>query len=373
MSESLYFDAMHPAAEAASEPSNFPEANFSPMPRSVQPRIGGLAVARPGRVMSQDEALALFGLEGDAFAESLFARSGVRSRRLALTPEMSKTTLQQRTEHTEEQLLTMASEAVDQLKIDPSRIGTVISSTLWSLGGPSLAHRLVERYGLRPDTDKYHIVGVGCVSSVPLLRLAAQALAADPLRQVLVVAAECSSGLLTAVRADERTKIVGSALFADGCAAVLLSAGPGAGGPAVLATRVHQVPGSLDKVHIKVVGDESSMFMTRELPSIVDAHLGGVTDSFLAQQGLRPAAIRHWLVHPGGPGILEAAQRSLGLTREQLSASWDVLAQHGNMGTATSLYVLDRTQQQHTPRPGDLGLMITVGPGITIGHMLLRW
>ncbi|MDC0676003.1 type III polyketide synthase [Nannocystis radixulma] len=364
---------MHPAAEAAPEFSNLQAANIAPMPWPVRPRIGGLAVARPGRSVSQDDALALFGLTGDAFAESMFARSGVHSRRLDLTPEMLRMTLQQRTEHTEEHLLAMASEAIDQLGIDPSRIGTVISSTLWSLGGPSLAHRLVERHGLRPDTDKYHIVGVGCVSAVPLIRLAAQALAADPQRQVLIVAAECANGLLTAVRADERTKIVGSALFADGCAAVLLSAGPGAGGPAVLATRVHQIPGSLDKVHVKVAGDESSMFMTRELPGIVEAQLGAVTDSFLAQQGLRPAAIRHWLVHPGGPGILEAAQRSLGLERERMSASWDVLAQHGNMGTATSLYVLHRTQQQHTPRPGDLGLMITVGPGITVGHMLLRW
>ena len=368
MSESLHLRSTH-----VDEPTSHDMPLAAPLSSPVQARISGLALARPGRLVTQPEALALFGLQGDAFAESVYAHSGVQTRQLDLTPEMLGMTLQQRSDQTEAQLLAMASDAIDQLAIDPSRIGTVISSAIWSLGGPSLAHRIVEHHGLRPDTDKYHIVGVGCASAVPLVRLAAQALAADPRRQVLIVGLDSTSGTLMAVRAHEKTKIIGSALFADGCGAMLLSADPGAGKATVLATGVHQIPGSLEKVHIKVARDDSSMFMTRELPDIVAAQLGGVTDGFLAQHGLRRDAIRHWLVHPGGPGILEAAQRALGLDREQVAVSWDVLAQRGNMGTATSFHVLHRTERDRAPRPGELGLMVTVGPGITAAHMLLRW
>ena len=57
--------------------------------------------------------------------------------------------------------------SVDALDLDPAAIGTVISSSLYSLGGPTLAHRLVEQYGMHPATDKYHINGVGCASGVP--------------------------------------------------------------------------------------------------------------------------------------------------------------------------------------------------------------
>ena len=47
-----------------------------------------------------------------------------------------------------------------------------------------------------PHTDKYHLIGVGCASAVPLLRLAAQALNQHPHKQALVVAAESMSSIL---------------------------------------------------------------------------------------------------------------------------------------------------------------------------------
>jgi len=35
--------------------------------------------------------------------------------------------------------------------------------------------------------------------------------------------------------------------------------------------------------------------------------------------------------------------------------------------------VLKGTEEQRAPSPGDLGLMVTIGPGVTVGLMLLRW
>ncbi|HEY2571881.1 MAG TPA: hypothetical protein VGI27_10420, partial [Solirubrobacteraceae bacterium] len=217
--------------------------------RGHGPRISGLALADAPTVLTQEQVLAALGLAGNAFAEGIFERCGVKQRHLNLSREFIARTLQGRSAQIEHELLAHAVRAVEQLQIDPLQIGTVVSASLYSLGGPTLAHRLVEHFEMAPTTDKYHITGVGCASGVPLMRLAGQALREHPHKQALVVAAESLSGLLTPSSAsDSKAKIVGSAIFGDGCAAALLSGDARARGPAIVASQVHQIPGTLDAV-----------------------------------------------------------------------------------------------------------------------------
>ena len=49
------------------------------------------------------------------------------------------------------------------------------------------------------------------------------------------------------------------------------------------------------------------------------------------------------------------------------------LAEHGNVGTPSILYVLKDTIERYEPEPGERGLMVTIGPGVTLGLMLLGW
>jgi alkylresorcinol/alkylpyrone synthase len=339
------------------------------------PVISGLGVSYPPERRSQDEMLALLGLAGDDFAESIFARSGVRTRRLYVSGQTLSASLQARAAATEEHIFEMALDALGELDFDPDEVGVLVTAGYWSLGGPTLGHRLLDRLGLGPRTDKYHVTGVGCASAVPLLRLAGQALRERPGERALVIGAERVSGFMTPVRSgDERTKVVGFALFGDGCGAALLDLGEGAeGGPELVASLVHQVPETLDQVRFAVSEDDSFMRLGRELPAIAEASLPGLVDEFLGEQGLRRSSIDHWVLHPGGRGVLEGAQRGLGLSDEQVAASAAVLAEYGNTGTASSFFVLKETESMHRPDPGELGLLVSIGPGVTVGLMLLSW
>jgi alkylresorcinol/alkylpyrone synthase len=336
-------------------------------------RVSGLAVSTPSSCLSQDQLRALLRLSGDDFAASIFARSGVTTRRLEVSEASLDRTLQGRTAATEEQLLRLAVEAVDQLAVDSSEIGTVVTGTYYSLGGPTLAHRLVDHYGLDPGTDKYHVVGVGCASAVPLFRLATACLRELPERKVLVVAAESISGFISAANpGDERVKIVGSALFGDGCAAALLDGGLGPG-PEIVASAVHQIPETLDHVRFRVTSDDSYLNISRQLPSLAESSVAELVESFLEDHGLTVAAIDHWLLHPGGRGIVEALQRALCLSDEQVAPSVGVLSEFGNVGTPSGLFVLTRVVRDRRPAAGDRALMVTIGPGVTVGLMLLAW
>lgn len=347
------------------------------------PHISRLALAGPETSFTQEDVLGLLGLSDDEFAQRIFSRCGVQRRSLTLTDEFLATTVQGRTPAIEEHLLGYAVRAIDELEIDPLEIGVVVSATLYSLGGPTIAHRLVDHYEMDPSTDKYHIVGVGCASAVPLIRLASQTLAGrgggagGPRTKALVVAAESMTGILMgAAEDDARSKTVGSSIFGDGCAAALIEFDEEpaqAAGPVVLASKVHQVAGTLGAVRMQLTPEDSYLHLIRELPDVASEGLLELADDFLRTNGLEREAIDHWLVHPGGRRIIESVEEALELSHEDVAASYDVLAEHGNMGTPSIFYVMQRAVDLRKPQAGDLGLMVTVGPGVTVGLMLLRW
>jgi len=336
--------------------------------------LAGLAVVGGHGGATQDEALLRLGLAEDDFALGIFDRCGVERRHLNLEEDFLASNLQGRTAEVEQELLRQATRAIDKLEVDLRSVGTVLSSSLYSLGCPSLAHRLIEHYGMAPATDKYHVTGVGCASAVPLMRLGAQILHADPSRPVLVVAAESmSSILMPAQPEDPRTKTVGSAIFGDGCAAALLSSDRSARGPAILATRVHQIPGSLDAVQITTDARESHLQLARELPEIAAEDLAQLVRDFLRDNHLSEQSIDHWILHPGGRRIVECARDALGLDDEQVALSWRALADHGNVGTPSIFYVLERTIRESRPKAGAHGLAVTIGPGVSVGLMLVQF
>jgi predicted naringenin-chalcone synthase len=341
---------------------------------SMNVRVNEIAVANPASSYTQEEMLSLLGLAGDDFAEMIFERCGVERRHFELTPDTLGTTLQERTAQTEEQLLRLATEAIDRLDVDPDQIGTVITATYYSLGGPTLAHKLLAHYGMDPSTDKYHVVGVGCASAVPLFKIASQSMRDHPGKHALVVAAESITGFLTAVdEDDEQVKTIGSSLFGDGCAAAVLTNGTSTDGPSILAAQQHQIADTLGTVHFRLDGDDSFMQIGRELPKLARRQLLELVGAFLAEAGTGVDAIDHWIVHPGGRGIIDGVQNGLGLTEEDVAISRDVLARFGNMGTPSSFYVLRETIARRAPQPGERGLMVTIGPGVTVGLMLLSW
>jgi predicted naringenin-chalcone synthase len=342
--------------------------------RRSGPRIAALATSDSHELLSQRQVLDRLGLAGDEFAEGIFERCGVNRRHLELSDEFLDRSLQGRSAQIEDDLMRDSIRAVEALEIDPSQVGMVFTASLYSLGGPTLAHRLVEHFRMDPATDKYHVTGVGCASGVPLMKLASQALRSHPERDALIVAAENMSGILTRARPeDPRAKTVGSAIFGDGCAAALLTSNPRAEGPSLLASQVHHIGGTLDAVSLRLTEDDTYLHLARELPDLAGAGLAEVVERFLRRNRVSRSQIDHWILHPGGRRIIENMQSALELTDEDAALSWSALAEHGNVGTPSIFYVLDDTIERRAPEAGEHGLMVTIGPGVTVGMMLLGW
>lgn len=112
------------------------------------------------------------------------------------------------------------------------------------------------------------------------------------------------------------------------------------------------------------IGDHGfEMCVSPELPEVLRRVLAPWLSDWLKRLGWSLTDICSWAVHPGGPKILEAVTESLQLPRKALSASWEVLAQYGNMSSPTVLFVLDHLRQAHAKPPC---VALAFGPGITL-------
>jgi predicted naringenin-chalcone synthase len=97
-----------------------------------------------------------------------------------------------------------------------------------------------------------------------------------------------------------------------------------------------------------------------------------LVDGLLAPCGVAREDVGHWVVHPGGPEILERVHRRLALPAGALDRSWAALAEGGNRSSATVLFILDDLLGAGAVQPGEWVAMLAFGTGLTLEGLLLR-
>jgi alkylresorcinol/alkylpyrone synthase len=256
------------------------------------------------------------------------------------------------------------------------QIGAIFFVSVTGVASPSIDARLVNRMGLPRTIRRNPIFGLGCVAGAAGLARVADYVKAYPDQYAVLLSVELCS--LTWQRDDVSVaNLISTGLFGDGAAAVLVGgaetpARPGAG------------PRILDHAQIfypnteKVMGWDISergfqIVLSPEVPQVVRENLGGDVDRFLAGHGLTRADIGCWLMHTGGPKVLEASEDALGLERGALVRSWEALRRVGNLSSASVLVVLDDVMKQHRPVPGTKSLLAAMGPGFCAEMLLLEW
>ncbi len=121
-----------------------------------------------------------------------------------------------------------------------------------------------------------------------------------------------------------------------------------------------------------IFDDGFHLRLDRALPSALIAEAPAILDGFLARYGLQAGDVDYWLFHPGGIKILNFLRKTFDIELEQCHWSYDVLREHGNLSSATILYVLDQFLQDKQDREGKNTLVLGIGPGLTIEMILLR-
>ncbi len=264
---------------------------------------------------------------------------------------------------------------IQQSGIDRAQIGAIFFVSVTGVASPSIDARLVNRLKLSPRIRRNPIFGLGCVAGAAGLARAADYVKAYPDQYAVLLAVELCS--LTWQRGDVSVaNLISTGLFGDGAAAVLIAGEetPDAkSGPRILDHAQVFYPDTEDVMGWDISEKGFQIVLSPDVPSVIRDNLGRDVDQFLAAHHLTRADIGCWIMHTGGPKVLEASEDALGLERGALAVSWQALRRVGNLSSASVLVVLDDVMKQHHPAPGTKSILAAMGPGFCCEMLLIEW
>lgn len=366
------------------------------MAATINPRILSLATATPQHRISQSEArelarvifrdvLSKRGFRDPERAMSKFLRpfqnSGIRYRNFCVPAEWfvkprawaEKNALYQ--QHGAALAAEAVRSALDRAEVSPEDVGTVVFVSSTGISTPSLGSNLLEDVGIPETAFRHTSFGLGCAAGANGLRTAARL--AEPGELTLLVALELCS--LTWLREDVdsedlkqvKAALISSVLFSDGAAAVVV--GHEGDGPEVLGGHSTTWRSTRHVMGWRTLDAGLGVILDADIPRIVREKAIPSLKAACASQGLSLGDLDHLVLHPGGAKVLDAFEEGLGLEPGSLALSREVLRDHGNMSSATVLFVLERLLDGVHPTTGEHGVVSALGPGFSAEHAFLRF
>jgi alpha-pyrone synthase len=261
----------------------------------------------------------------------------------------------------------LARAALDKLALseeDRAAVTHVIVTSCTGLYAPGLDFEVVNHLGLNPSVERTMIGFMGCYAAINALKSAHHIVRSEPDSRVIVLNLELCS--LHFQETSELEQVLSFLVFADGCAASLISAEPQ--GLAIDSFLALTIPATSHLITWRIGEIGFDMHLSGQVPGEIGASLKQLGSQ--VTRGADPLAIDLWAVHPGGRSILDAVEKGLALPADALRSSRNVLANYGNMSSATVMFVLQEIMQR--AQSGQQGCAMSFGPGLTAETMLFH-
>jgi alkylresorcinol/alkylpyrone synthase len=268
--------------------------------------------------------------------------------------------------------------ALERVGLTPEDISAIFFASVTGISSPTIDARLINLMPFPTNVKRTPIFGLGCVAGAAGISRAADYVRAFPKQIALLLSVELCS--LTWQDNDQSiANLISTGLFGDGSAAVVIAGSESqlsnghATGPRVLDTRStfyrhteHIMGWDISDTGFKIV-------LSPDVPRVVNEHLRGNVEGFLADNGLSMDAISSYIFHSGGPKVLEAMETSLNLPPNALAPSWKSLREVGNLSAASVLAVLEDYLVNTPGTPGSYSILAAMGPAFCSELVLLQW
>ncbi|KAJ1687425.1 hypothetical protein LUZ63_018815 [Rhynchospora breviuscula] len=264
-----------------------------------------------------------------------------------------------------------------------SKITHLIFCTNSSVNCPGADCQLVHLLGLSPTVKRVMLCYQGCQYGATVLRLAKDLAENNCDARILIVTSENLIHAFCGPCESNPEFLVPQALFGDGAAALIVGADPNLAVEnslyEIISAMETTIPDTMNAITMRLrqVGDIVNI--APSVPKHVSESIIGCVEEALKPFGITNLNSLFWIIHPGGPAILNQAEEKLQLDKEKLAMSRKVLADVGNLSGPTVLFIMDQMRKKSaaegkstTGHGFEFGILLAFGPGISVETLLLR-
>ncbi len=307
----------------------------------------------------------------------LFEGAGVDKRYSIMNPEevFTNTSFEEKNDIYAREVIELGEQALlkslEKAQLKPTDIDYIITVSCTGIMIPSVDAYLINRLKMRQDIVRLPVTEMGCAAGVSGIIYAKNFLKANPNKRAAVVAIESPTATF---QLDDYSmaNIVSAAIFGDGAASVILSSYDNEEGPEILDEAMYHFYDSETMMGFKLVNTGLQMILDKAVPETISSHFPQIVHPFLERNQMTIDDVDHLIFHPGGKKIVQTVEDLFGSLGKNIDDTKEVLKLYGNMSSATVLYVLERFMDNQLPK-GDVGLMLSFGPGFSAQRILLKW
>lgn len=261
--------------------------------------------------------------------------------------------------------------SLKKANLQPTDIDYIITVSCTGIMIPSMDAYLINRLNMNQDVVRLPVTEMGCAAGVSGIIYAKNFLKANPNKRAAVIAVESPTATF---QLDDysMTNIVSAAIFGDGAACAILSSYEDEAGPEIIDEAMYHFYDAEQMMGFKLVNTGLQMILDKTVPETISKHFPEIVHPFLERNKLTIDDVDHLIFHPGGKKIVQTVEDLFGSLGKNIDDTKEVLKLYGNMSSATVLYVLERFMDRKLHK-GDIGLMLSFGPGFSAQRILLKW
>ncbi|MEU9218691.1 1,3,6,8-tetrahydroxynaphthalene synthase [Streptomyces sp. NPDC048376] len=260
--------------------------------------------------------------------------------------------------------------ALDDAELLTTDIDVIIYVSCTGFMMPSLTAWLINEMGFDSTTRQIPIAQLGCAAGGAAINRAHDFCTAYPEANALIVACEFCSLCYQPTDLGVGSLLC-NGLFGDGIAAAVVR---GRGGTGVHLERngSYLIPKTEEWIMYDVKATGFHFLLDKRVPATMEPLAPALKD-LASEHGWDAADLDFYIVHAGGPRILDDLSTFLQVDRHAFRFSRATLTEYGNIASAVVLDALRRLFDEGGVADGARGLLAGFGPGITAEMSLGCW
>ncbi len=260
--------------------------------------------------------------------------------------------------------------ALDDAELLTTDIDVIIYVSCTGFMMPSLTAWLINEMGFDSTTRQIPIAQLGCAAGGAAINRAHDFCTAYPEANALIVACEFCSLCYQPTDLGVGSLLC-NGLFGDGIAAAVVR---GQGGTGVRLERngSYLIPKTEEWIMYDVKATGFHFLLDKRVPATMEP-LAPALKGLAGEHGWDAADLDFYIVHAGGPRILDDLSKFLQVDPHAFRFSRATLTEYGNIASAVVLDALRRLFDEGGVEEGARGLLAGFGPGITAEMSLGCW